>query len=167
MVWQEAKLHRRWTILCVTKGKCRMPIHRFVDITCMNLHYVHRMCLNIEPCYHMRKHFELTPKTSKTCILCNLVFILGIVMVYKETPSKFYLHPSHLCTHLLLLLFFSDCLWLPSPHSQIFKYLFAGGCVSSQQMTQFLHTHNLANIERPLYIHQVSANTLKFIPLFM
>lgn len=37
------------------KRKRRLPIHRFEDITCMNLHYIHHMCLNIGLCCHMRK----------------------------------------------------------------------------------------------------------------
>lgn len=39
---EEAKLHRRWTTVSITKGKCRRPTHGSDARACMNLHYVHR-----------------------------------------------------------------------------------------------------------------------------
>lgn len=67
--------------------------------------------------------------------------------------NKFYIHPQNLCS--LFFFFF----WIAR--------VFAGGCVSSQQMTYFLHTHHLTNTERPLYMHNVSVNTAKKILLYI
>lgn len=49
---------------------------------------------------------KLSPKPGKpaSCVIC-VCFSHRIVMVYKETPNKFYLRPNNLCSHLLLLLF--------------------------------------------------------------
>lgn len=66
-----------------------------------------------------------------------------MVIVYKETPNKFKLSPSQQFVQSFvavvvvgfLFFVFLDCSWHPSLHAQIFKYLFAGGCVSSKQMT--------------------------------
>lgn len=50
---------------------------------------------------------KLSPKPGKpaSCVIC-VCFSHRIVMVYKETPNKFYLRPNNLCSHLLLLLLF-------------------------------------------------------------
>lgn len=81
---------------------------------------------------------EFCPKPAKpaSCVKRCLLHSQD-VMVHSEKPNELHLHAANLCSHLLFfcILFFSDCSWLPSLHSQIFKYLFAGGCVSSEQMT--------------------------------
>lgn len=113
-------------------------------------------------------------QTRETCILCNIVFasLPRTVMVHKEMPNKFYLRPNNLCSHLLSLfcvffnvLFFSDRLWHPSLHSQIFQISVCRGmCQFRTDDLVFTHALSYKHWKAPLHTLDVCEYSTEIHP---